>query len=88
MTGEERHGYRILRIGSSAVPSAIAAVLLHIRDLTGKRPHIHFDWTKGNPVAQLLRFLISGSGEVAPVTREVLREAEPDLEQRPFVHVV
>jgi hypothetical protein len=88
VTGEERHGYRILRIESSAVPNAIAAVLLHIRDLTGKRPHIYFDWTEGNPVAHLLRFLIFGSGEVAPVTREVLREAEPDLEQRPFVHVV
>ena len=38
-------------------------------------------------MAHLLRFLIFGSGEVAPVTREVLREAEPDLQQRPFVHV-
>jgi hypothetical protein len=88
VTGEERHGYRILRMESSAVPNAIAAVLLHIRDLTGKRPHIYFDWTEGNPVTHLLRFLIFGSGEVAPVTREVLREAEPDLQQRPFVHVV
>ena len=35
----------------------------------------------------LLRFLIFGSGEAAPVTREVLRAAEPNLEQRPFVHV-
>jgi hypothetical protein len=87
VTGEERHGYRILRMESSAVPNAIAAVLLHIRDLTGKRPHIYFDWTEGNPVGQLLRFLIFGSGEVAPVTREVLREAEPNLQQRPFVHV-
>ena len=50
---------------SSAVPNAIAAVLLHIRDLTGKRPHVYFDWTEGNPVAHLLRFLIFGSGEVA-----------------------
>jgi hypothetical protein len=88
VTGEERHGYRILRMESSAVPNAIAAVLLDIRDLTGKRPHIYFDWTEGNPVAHLVRFLIFGSGEVAPVTREVLREAEPDLDQRPFVHVV
>ena len=88
VTGEERHGYRILRMESSAVPNAIAAVLLHIRDLTGQRPHIYFDWTEGNPVTHLLRFLIFGSGEVAPVTREVLREAEPDLHQRPFVHVV
>jgi hypothetical protein len=87
VTGEERHGYRILRMESSAVANAIAAVLLHLRDLTGQRPHIYFDWTEGNPVAQLLRFLVFGSGEVAPVTREVLRAAEPDLEQRPFVHV-
>ena len=56
VTGEERHGYRILRMESSAVPNAIAAVLLHIRDLTGKRPHVYFDWTEGNPVAHLLRF--------------------------------
>jgi hypothetical protein len=87
VTGEERHGYRVLRMESSAVPNAIAAVLLHLRDLTGKRPHIYFDWTEGNPVAHLLRFLFFGSGEVAPVTREVLRAAEPDLRQRPFVHV-
>jgi hypothetical protein len=87
VTGEERYGYRILRMESSAVANAIAAVLLHIRDLTGKRPHVFFDWTEGNPVAHLLRFLIFGSGEVAPVTREVLREAEPDPQQRPSVHV-
>ena len=87
VTGEERHGYRILRMESSAVPNAIAAVLLHVRDLTGKRPHVYFDWTEGNPAAHLLRYLIFGSGEVAPVTREVLRAAEPDLRQRPFVHV-
>jgi hypothetical protein len=71
----------------SAVPNAIAAVLLHIRDLTGECPHIYFDWTEGNPVAHLLRFLIFGSGEVAPVTREVLRGVEPDPRQRPVVHV-
>jgi hypothetical protein len=87
VVGEERHGYRILRVESSAVANAIAAVLLHLRDLTGKRPHVYFDWTEGNPVAHLLRYLIFGSGEVAPVTREVLRAAEPDLRQRPFVHV-
>jgi hypothetical protein len=87
VTGEERHGYRILRMESSAVANAIAAALLHVRDLTGKRPHVYFDWTEGSPVAHLLRYLIFGSGEVAPVTREVLRAAEPDLQKRPFVHV-
>jgi hypothetical protein len=87
VVGEERHGYRILRMESSAVANAIAAVLLDLRDLTGKRPHVYFDWTEGNPVAHLLRYLFFGSGEVAPLTREVLRAAEPDPQQRPFVHV-
>jgi hypothetical protein len=35
----------------------------------------------------MLRFLITGVGEVAPVTREVLRRAEPSRSQRPDVHV-
>jgi hypothetical protein len=87
VVGEDRYDHRVLRTESSAVANAIAAVLLHLRDLTGERPHVYFDWTEGNPVAQLLRFLIFGSGEVAPVTREVLRAAEPDPRQRPSVHV-
>lgn len=85
--GVTRHGYRILEVHGPVVPNTIASVLLHIRDVTGLMPHIYFRWTEGNPVINLLKFLFLGEGEIAPVTREVLREAEPDVTKRPWVHV-
>jgi hypothetical protein len=85
--GEVLHDrYRVLTLESSSIPNALAALLLHVRDTTGGTPHIYFEWTEGNPFANFLRFFLFGQGEVAPVTREVLREAEPDRARRPRVH--
>ncbi|MFF9286395.1 APC family permease [Streptomyces griseosporeus] len=85
--GEVLHNrYRVLTLESSSIPNALAALLLHVRDTTGCTPHIYFEWTEGNPFANFLRFFLFGQGEVAPVTREVLREAEPDRARRPRVH--
>ncbi|MER6026936.1 amino acid transporter [Streptomyces sp. NPDC001851] len=85
--GEVLHGrYRVLTLESASIPNALAALLLHVRDSTGCTPHIYFEWTEGNPFANFLRFFLFGQGEVAPVTREVLREAEPDRVRRPRVH--
>ncbi|MDX2527282.1 APC family permease [Streptomyces europaeiscabiei] len=86
--GEVMHGrYRVLTLESSSVPNALAALLLHVRDATGAIPHIYFEWTEGGPFANFLRFFLFGQGEVAPVTREVLREAERNRARRPRVHV-
>jgi hypothetical protein len=79
--------YRILRCTSAAVPNAIAALLLYLRDETGKIPHAYFGWTEGNPVVYLLKFVAFGEGDTAPVTREVLRQAEPNPLLRPRIHV-
>lgn len=85
--GEVVHDeYRVLTVTGASVPNTLASLLLDIRDRTGVRPHIYFEWTEGNPAVHLLRFLLFGVGEVAPVTREVVRRAEPDRDRRPHVH--
>ena len=51
------------------------------RPLFFRKPEQTFDGD-----LHLLRFLLFGSGEVAPITREVLRRAEPDRTRRPHIH--
>jgi hypothetical protein len=84
--GQEVEGHRVLRVTGTAIPNAIAALLLHLRDTTGRRPHAYFNWTEGNPLLYLLRYLLSGEGDMAPVTREILRQHEPDPSKRPVIH--
>jgi hypothetical protein len=85
--GESVDGFKILRTESPAVPNAIAAFLLFLRNETGKLPHVYFGWSEGNPVSYLLKYIAFGEGDTAPVTHEVLRQAEKDPDQRPIVHV-
>jgi len=79
--------YRVLRTKSPAVPNAIAAFLLHLRDVYGHTPHVYFGWTEGNPFVYAMKFIMLGEGDTAPVTHEILRQAEHDPEKRPRVHV-
>ena len=79
--------YGILRARGSSVPNALAAFLLHVRGLTGVPPHVYFEWDQDPPVRNALKFLISGQGDIPPLTHEILRQAEPDVTRRPVVHV-
>ena len=85
--GVEVGKYEVLRLKSSTVPNAIAALLLHLQETTGKKSHCYFGWTEGNPIVYLIRYLLFGEGDTAPVTREVLREAQKDPDRRPAIHV-
>jgi len=85
--GVEYGRFRILRCESPAIPNALAAFMLYIRDKFHTMPHLYLGWTEGNPVLYILKYLFLGEGETAPLAREILREVEPDVSRRPRVHV-
>ncbi|MCC6314224.1 MAG: APC family permease [Thermomicrobiales bacterium] len=87
VSGHEVSGHHVLRAEGASVANTIAAVLLAIRDRTGRRPHAYLGWSEGDPLKYLARFILFGEGDIAPVTHEVLRQAEPDPGQRPAIHV-
>ncbi len=85
--GHEVGPHRVLRSLSPAVPNAIAALLIHVRELTGLIPDAYFGWAEGGPLGHALRYLALGEGDTAPVTREVLRKAIKNPLERPRIHV-
>ncbi|GGS07540.1 APC family permease [Deinococcus sedimenti] len=87
VTGVQVGAHGILRARGSSVPNTLAAVLLHVRDLTGTPPHVYFEWSEKGPAENALRFVLAGEGDIPPLTREVLRVAERDVTRRPQVHV-
>lgn len=87
VTGVEIDGFRVLKCVSPAIPNAIAALLLHLRDTTQILPHAYFGWTEGNPLGYVFKFVFFGEGETAPLTREILRKIERSPGKRPRIIV-
>jgi hypothetical protein len=79
--------HKTLRCSSPAIPNAIAALLIAIRDRTDRIPDAYFGWTEGSPLVYILRYLFLGEGDTAPVAREVLRQAIKKPLERPRIHV-
>ena len=87
VTGYEENGYKVMRCNSLAIPNAIAAILLEIRNRTGQVPHVYFSWSEGHPISHTLKYIFLGEGDSASITREILRGVEIDDKRRPLVHV-
>ena len=86
MSGVEVGGHKVLRAKSSVVPNAIAALLLHLRDTTGRRPTATSAGPRATPSCTCCVFFSSGRATQLPSpTRS--REAEPDARRRPVIHV-
>lgn len=86
VTGVQVGDYQVLRVTGTAIPNALAALALRVRDLTGERPHLYFSWGELHPALYLVKYLLSGRGDIAPLTREILRRVEPNPDRRPIVH--
>ncbi|MGC4043637.1 MAG: hypothetical protein QM758_07505 [Armatimonas sp.] len=84
--GHDVGGFWVLRCYGVAVPNAVAALALHVQKTTGRRPHIYFNWIEGSPLVFLGKFFLTGQGDIAPMTHEILRQAQPDTTKRPIVH--
>jgi hypothetical protein len=87
VTGARVGQHAVLRATSPAIANSIAAFLVYLEKTTGHCPHAYFHWTEGNPIGNVLRFLVLGEGDVAPLVHEVLRRAVPDPQRRPIIHV-
>lgn len=90
ITGDET--FRVLRVEGSSIPPTIAAVLMWIRNEVNADgefkviPHAYMSWTEGSPLWHAARFLFWGEGETATMTREILRQVEPNPLIRPHIH--
>lgn len=77
----------VLTVSASSIPNAVATVACQVQARTGIVPDIYYEWSPGNPIKEMLRYVFLGDGQNATVTREMLRRAIKDETRRPRVHL-
>lgn len=82
VTTGARDEHRVLLVAAPRVPGVVAALLLEVRDGTGRLPVARFSWPE--PARHLLG---TGPSCLATGVRELLYRAEPDRARRPRVQV-
>ncbi|WP_067782073.1 hypothetical protein [Actinomyces vulturis] len=85
VTGRMVGNHFVMTVQGVGIPNALAAVCLAVRDMSAVPPRLYVDWSEGTPVANVLRFLLFGQGQVGSSTHEILRRAEKDPKKRPVV---
>ena len=85
--GHEVGGFWVLRCKGVAVPNGIAALMIKVATITNRRPHVYFHWIESSPLLFLAKFFLSGQGDIAPLTHEILRRAVQKSNERPVIHV-
>jgi hypothetical protein len=86
ITGVELDCARILSVEATAVPNSVAGSCWKARHRTGLELHVYFVWSEGNLLVNLLEFLFVCEGEIATVSREIIRRAVPNPANRPHAH--
>ena len=76
-----------LAAGALSPIATLFAVLLILFGALPMYRRVAEESPHGHPIVYLIRFILFGEGDTAPVTHEVLREAEPNPEVRPAIHV-
>lgn len=85
--GASRNGVPVLSVASGSIANAVAIIALEVEKLTGRVPDVYYEWSPGNPLKEMLRFIFLGDGQNATVTREMLRRAIANEEKRPRIHL-
>lgn len=66
------------------IAHTIAALALELSK-SGQPPEIHFGWSDQNALLANLGFVLFGEGNVPMLVRELVLEAEPNLDRQPRV---